>query len=126
MKFGICIDVEDSARAVEFYSKGLGLRLVNQGPDWGELEVDAQSIYIMQLPSGADPYIDKRVTRNYKRHWTPVHLDFMVDDLESAVKRAVDAGATLDRPIQHRDGLPNMANMADPFGNGFDLIQRKS
>ncbi|HXW84030.1 MAG TPA: VOC family protein [Candidatus Binataceae bacterium] len=126
MKFGICIDVENADRAVTFYSRGIGLRVVKQGPDWGELELDGQSLYIMQLPRGADPYIDPRLVRDYGRHWTPVHLDFMVDDLETAVKRALEAGATLDRPIQHRDALPNMANMADPFGNGFDLIQRKS
>ena len=31
-------------------------------------------------------------------------------------------GARLDRPIQDAD-YGRMANMADPFGNGFDLIE---
>ena len=122
MKFGICIDVENAARAVEFYSKGLGLEIVKQGPDWGHLQIDGQSIYIMQVPRGADR-IDARIERAYSRHWTPVHLDLIVADLEAAVKRAVDAGATLDRPVQKRADLPHMANLSDPFGNGFDLIQ---
>jgi predicted enzyme related to lactoylglutathione lyase len=54
-----------------------------------------------------------------------VHLDFVVADIDSAVERALAAGATLDRPIQRRQKLSDMANMSDPFGNGFDLIQAR-
>jgi predicted enzyme related to lactoylglutathione lyase len=54
-----------------------------------------------------------------------VHLDFVVADIDSAVERALAAGATLDRPIQRRQKLSDMANMSDPFGNGFDLIQER-
>jgi hypothetical protein len=54
------------------------------------------------------------------RHWTPVHLDFILPDLDAAMARLVARGATLDRPIQRRE-YGRMTNMADPFGNGFDL-----
>jgi Glyoxalase-like domain len=52
----------------------------------------------------------------------PVHLDFIVTDLDEVVGRLCGLGATLDREIQIRE-YGRMANMADPFGNGFDLIE---
>ena len=52
----------------------------------------------------------------------PVHLDFIVPDLDAAVARLTALGASLDRAIQIRE-YGRMANMADPFGNGFDLIE---
>jgi hypothetical protein len=62
------------------------------------------------------------VTRDFGRHWTPVHLDFIVANLDEMVERLCGLGATLDREIQIRE-YGRMANMGDPFGNGFDLIE---
>jgi hypothetical protein len=45
-----------------------------------------------------------------------------VTDLDEMVARLCGLGATLDREIQIRE-YGRMANMADPFGNGFDLIE---
>jgi predicted enzyme related to lactoylglutathione lyase len=45
-----------------------------------------------------------------------------VADLDAVVARLVALGATLDRPVQTRE-YGRMANLADPFGNGFDLIE---
>src|SRR3546814_20497259 len=60
--------------------------------------------------------------RHYNRHWTPVHPDFSVADLGDAIARARAAGAvqegeTLDLPYGRQ------AMFADPFGNGFCLIE---
>jgi uncharacterized glyoxalase superfamily protein PhnB len=60
--------------------------------------------------------------RDYARHWTPLHLDFEVERLEDAMKRALSAGATLEREIQVQ-AWGRMANMADPFGHGFCLLE---
>jgi len=60
--------------------------------------------------------------RSYRRHWTPVHLDFIVDEIEPAVERAKVAGARLEQPIAtHKWG--KLALMADPFGHGFCFVQ---
>ncbi|HEY0094307.1 MAG TPA: VOC family protein, partial [Archangium sp.] len=48
--------------------------------------------------------------------------DFTVTDLEAAVQRARAAGATLERDIQEQK-WGRMANLADPFGNGFCLLE---
>jgi predicted enzyme related to lactoylglutathione lyase len=51
-----------------------------------------------------------------------VHLDFIIDDLDAAVSRLIWFGGSLDRPVKLRE-YGRIANMADPFGNGFDLIE---
>jgi lactoylglutathione lyase len=71
---------------------------------------------------GTAPFAGSTATRDYRRHWTPVHLDFVVDDIEAAVKQAVTAGASIEVPIgQHAYG--KLAVLADPFGHGFCLLQ---
>ena len=125
MKIGISIDVDNLERAIDFYSRGLGLSVVKRGPDWAHLTHEGQTIFIMQLPRGTDAVENTQSPRDYARHWTPVHLDFVVADIDRAVEHALAAGAKLDRPILRRKDRGDMANMSDPFGNGFDLIQER-
>ena len=51
-----------------------------------------------------------------------MHLDFVVEDLGKALARAREAGATVESEVQtHAWG--RLALLADPFGNGFCLLQ---
>ena len=117
MEFSICIDVDDVNRAVEFYGRGVGLTVVEQQPDWAQVKLGDQTFWIMKAPGG----VQGSISRDYSRHWTPVHLDFAVEDIDVAVKRAIEAGGTLEGEIQ-RSAKGAMANMVDPSGNGVDLI----
>jgi lactoylglutathione lyase len=70
------------------------------------------------------PFAGAPMGRNYGRHWTPVHLDFTVDDLEAAALRAESAGGRREGEIsEHVWG--RMALFSDPFGHGFCLIEFK-
>jgi predicted enzyme related to lactoylglutathione lyase len=118
----INIDVDDLARAERFYCDGLGLKVGRRFDGWLELVGAAAPIYLLPKPAGSAVSPTAAQKRNYTRHWTPVHLDFVVDDVSAAVERALKAGATLERAAeQHAYGL--LALMADPFGNGFCLLQ---
>jgi predicted enzyme related to lactoylglutathione lyase len=117
MEFSICIDVDDVDRAVEFYGRGLGLTVVERQPDWAQIKLGDQTCWIMKAPAGPQG----QISRDYRRHWTPVHLDFAVDDIEAAVRRAIEAGGKLEGEIQ-RGAKGAMANMVDPSGNGVDLV----
>ncbi|HZC46231.1 MAG TPA: VOC family protein [Candidatus Acidoferrum sp.] len=118
MKFDICIDVDDVARAVDFYGRGLGFAVVENHPDWAQLKLGEQTFWVMKTAAGKEGSI----SRDFRRHWTPLHLDLQVDDLEEAVKRALKAGGKLDREIQHGP-KSNIANLSDPSGNGIDLVE---
>lgn len=124
MEIRICIDVDDLERGIAFYTQGLGLRAGRRlDDDWVELLGAASAIDLLANPGGT-PALGQGhpQRRSYARHWTPVHLDFAVDDIESSVRKLVALGATLERPILERR-WGRMANMADPFGHGFDLLQ---
>lgn len=126
MEIRICIDVDDLERGIAFYTQGLGLRVGRRlDDDWVELIGAACAIDLLANPVGTPalgPGHPQR--RSYARHWTPVHLDFAVDDIESSARKLVALGATLEQPILERR-WGRMANMADPFGHGFDLLQFK-
>lgn len=117
------IDVDDLERAVAFYTGALGLAV---GRRFGALAVELTGgtapVYLLAKPDGsaASPATAER--RRYARHWTPVHLDFVVDDLDAALARAVAAGAALEgEPATYVWG--KIAPLADPFGHGLCLIQ---
>ncbi len=79
-------------------------------------------IYLLVKARGTPASATMSQSRTYERHWTPVHLDFVVEEIESAVRNAVAAGANLEKPIAtHKWG--RIALMADPFGHGFCMIQ---
>ncbi len=60
--------------------------------------------------------------RSFARHWTPLHLDLLVSDLDVSIERATDAGAIIERAAQSHD-WGRIAGIADPFGHGWCLIQ---
>jgi predicted enzyme related to lactoylglutathione lyase len=59
--------------------------------------------------------------RRYERHWTPVHIDFHVDDFEIALAKVLDAGATCEQRFEG-GARPAIAFCSDPFGNGFCIV----
>jgi predicted enzyme related to lactoylglutathione lyase len=112
MDVHVYIGVTDLEYGITFYTQGLGLRLRRRlCPNWVELE--GASIPVFLLVSNRP--------QDFTGPWT-VHLDFVTDDLDATVRQAQDAGAVLDRALQERE-WGRMANMTDPFGNSFDLIE---
>jgi predicted enzyme related to lactoylglutathione lyase len=117
------IDVPDLERGIEFYTQAFELRLGRRlGSDFAELLGAEAPIYLLCIPSGTPPIPRGGVQRDYHRHWTPVHLDFVVADLEVALQRAAAAGAKIERaPTDHAYG--KLALLSDPFGHGVCLLQ---
>ncbi len=90
------------------------------GTGFVELEGWPATVYLLAkdagtIGAGGDP-------RRYSRHWTPVHADIVVDDVDAAVERAVAAGAKLEAPAKDA-AYGRIAMLADPFGHGFCLLQ---
>ncbi len=117
------VEVTDADRGIVFYCDGLGLTVKRRlSPRWIELAGANLPIFLLaNRPEIAD-LGTTTARRDYGRHWTPVHLDFIVPDLDAMIARLTTRGGTLDRAVKHRE-YGRIANMADPFGNGFDLIE---
>lgn len=117
------VDVDDLERAVRFYGTAFGLRIGRRFGAFGvEMLGSSAPIYLLVKEAGTAASDTTSQKRTYERHWTPTHLDFVVEEIEGAVQRAVQAGARLEKPTAtHKWG--KLAMMADPFGHGFCFVQ---
>lgn len=123
MQLLVNIDVPDLAQAEAFYVAALGLaRGRRLGPDVLELLGASSPIYLLRKAPGTSPSAATAQRRGYARHWSPVHLDFVVEDIEAAAGRALAAGATPEQPVTDF-AWGRLATFADPFGHGFCLVQ---
>ena len=118
------IDVDDVEKAIEFYTSALGLRVGRRLFEGSVAEMlgATSTIHLLSKPAGSTAVPNDSLSREYKRHWTPVHLDFEVEDVCVAVERAIRAGAKLEGEIQTFQ-WGRLALMSDPFGHGFCLLQ---
>lgn len=117
------IDVDDLGKATDFYCKAFGLNVGRRfGPDAVELLGATSPIYLLVKPNGSVASATSRHLRSYARHWTPIHLDFVVQEIDGAVDRARNAGARLENPVR-MNSWGKIAMLADPFGHGICLIE---
>ena len=117
----INIDVPDLETATDFYTVAFGLHVGRRfGTDAVELLGWPSPVYLLRKDAGTVGAGDQ--PRTYERHWTPVHLDVVVDNIDNAVARAVKAGARLEHAIRPTP-YGKIAMLADPFGHGLCLIE---
>ncbi len=126
MKIIVNIDVPDLEAAIRFYTAALGLTHTRTlDDDVAELSGAAATIYLLKKSGGtlaAHAAHAPHIARDYSRHWTPVHFDLVVDDVDAAVSRAIAAGAV--RETGHVDWRGSRCvSLGDPFGHGFCFIE---
>ena len=117
------IDVPDVEAGIAFYTAALGLKAGRRfDADFVELTGADAPIYLLGKDAGTSIGPAGGDVRRYERHWSPIHPDFVVDDIDEAIARAVAAGAVQEG--ETRDApYGRLAMFADPFGHGFCLIQ---
>ena len=117
----INIDVPDLARAVAFYTEAFGLSLRRRlGKQVAELSGWPVPVFLLEKQAGTTGA--GASCRTYERHWTPVHLDIVVDDIGAAVARALGAGARVEQDVRTAV-WGRISLLADPFGHGLCLIE---
>jgi predicted enzyme related to lactoylglutathione lyase len=122
----ICIDVPDLAKGVAFYRAAFGFdKVAEPYPGVAQLKAGESLIILLQKAQGTKPSPNTSDIRRYERHWTPVHIDFHVQDVKAALEKAIAAGAVREQ-FYESDAHGSIAFCADPFGNGFCLLQRKT
>jgi predicted enzyme related to lactoylglutathione lyase len=121
MKVLLNIDVPELPTAEAFYTAAFGLRAGRRfGADALELLGADVPLYLLRKDAGS---IGAGATvRDYLRHWTPVHVDLAVDDLDEALIRAIAAGATQEGAVREA-GWGRIVQLADPWGHGWCLLQ---
>jgi len=122
LKISVSVDVPSLDEGVRFYGTAFGF-IEQSRPHEGYAIIASgdASIGLLAKPGGSSPAKDCDDVRRYDRHWTPVHMDFNVDDSDSALASALAAGATCEQ-LHRISGYPPVAFCSDPFGHGFCII----
>jgi PhnB protein len=110
------ICVKDSAKAIEFYKKAFGAtenyRLKEPSGRIGHAEIAIGGSTMML----SDEYPDYGALSPPSLGGSPVTFHLRVADADAAVKRAVDAGGTLLRPVENQFYGERTGMVTDPFG----------
>jgi uncharacterized glyoxalase superfamily protein PhnB len=118
------IDVADLPTAIAFYTRAFDLREGRHlfAGEVVELLGAQLPIYLVLKAAGSAPFAGSQQGRDYRRHWTPLHLDLVVDDLDAALARALAAGARQEGAISSQQ-WGRWVGLSDPFGHGCCLLQ---
>lgn len=119
-RVSVSIDVPDMLQAVDFYTRALRCDFKKKYADgWQVVAIAGLDIHLQQKAPGSVAAGEHR--RDYQRHWTPVHLDFTVEDIRPACAAIEESGGRVE--TQSFSEQADIANCADPFGNGFCVIR---
>ncbi len=120
------IDVPDIDAGIAFYSEAFGLTVGRRFDSaFVELLGAEVKLYLLQKASGTSIGPAGADVRRYERHWSPIHPDFVVEDIRAATERVLAAGAKQEAEINETP-YGQIAMFADPFGHGFCLLQFNS
>ncbi len=109
----VVLEAPDPRRLAEFYSQLTGWRLEQQDADWVTVSGDGYVRLAFQEAPGYKPPTWPDPASSMQ-----IHLDFAVDDLAEAGRRAIELGAT---KLAHQPGGADWEVYADPTGHVFCL-----
>jgi len=120
----ISIDVPDLEQGVAFYCAAFGFSLESEPvPSVAVLRGLNIELCLLEKPAGSRPSPNTNDRRKFERHWTPVHLDFHVEDLHASLERVEALGAKREQVFDNPEH-GSAAFCSDPFGHGFCLLER--
>jgi catechol 2,3-dioxygenase-like lactoylglutathione lyase family enzyme len=110
---------EGFAKALEFYTTGLGLHAARVTEEWADLRTTATNNPLQQQHSICLQVVtaESQVTTGY----SPI-LQFHVDDMDSCIGRCVQLGGHLDGPIQY-PAHGKMAALRTPDGHMIGIYE---
>jgi predicted enzyme related to lactoylglutathione lyase len=118
----VSIDVPDLAAGLAFYGAVFGFVETSRPfPTMAILDGHNVTVCLHQKAAGTTPSVGATERRRYERHWTPVHLDLHVPDIDAVLAQVRAAGGTVETEFRQH-GPRAVAFCADPFGNGFCVI----
>jgi predicted enzyme related to lactoylglutathione lyase len=122
MQVTVSIDVPSIEEGLKFFGSVFGfIESARPHPGYAMMISGDATIGLLAKPAGSSPAPGSNDVRKYERHWTPVHVDFRVDDFEGTLDRALANGAKSEQ-VHRMPGFPPVAFCSDPFGHGFCIV----
>jgi PhnB protein len=110
------LSVRNAAAALEFYKKAFGatevMRLMQPDGRVGHAEISIEGARIML----ADEFPEIDFKSPETLGGSTVHIQLNVPDVDAFVRRAIDAGATIVRPVEDQFYGARSGQLRDPFG----------
>ncbi|HJV76645.1 MAG TPA: VOC family protein [Noviherbaspirillum sp.] len=111
------LTIRNAAQALDFYKRAFGatevMRMADPNGKVGHAEIRIGDSAIML----SDEFPDMDARSPQLIGGTPVMIHLYVEDADELVKRAVEAGATLQRPVENQFYGDRAGKVADPFGH---------
>ena len=113
--------VDGAAKAIDFYCEAFGatevLRLPMGPEKLAHAEIKIGDSHIML----SDEWPDMNMLGPLNRGGTTASLMIYVTDVDLAYARALQAGATQERPVEDQFWGDRMGTLVDPFGHRWTL-----
>lgn len=118
----VSIDVPSLEQGLRFYREVFGfVETARPFPSMAIVDANNVSVCMHEKAAGTKSSPAGAATRHYDRHWTPVHLDFHVDDLDTVLDKVRAEGGAVEMEFRNQGPMP-VGFCTDPFGNGFCVI----
>jgi PhnB protein len=113
--------VEDAEGAIDFYKRAFGAneRVRMHGPDGkvGHAELEIGDSLVML----SDPFPQSTTKPPKELGGSSASVFMYVEDVDSVVQDAVDAGAEIKMPIENMFWGDRFGSVADPFGHTWSI-----
>ena len=112
--------VDDAERAIQFYAEAFGAEekfRLPMGEKIGHAEIKIGDSFVML----ADEFPDMGHLGPNTRGGPTSSILLYVEDVDSAFKQALNAGAKEQRPVQDQFWGDRMGTLVDPFGHQWSL-----
>jgi PhnB protein len=115
------VAVDDAAKAIEFYERAFGAKERSRmpGPD-GKI-AHAEIVIGDSVVMLSDPFPQATVKPPTQVGGTTAGLFMYVEDVDTAYRRAVDAGATETMPPEDMFWGDRFGTVTDPFGHSWQI-----
>lgn len=122
VNYSVSIDVPNLDKGIRFYGDVFGyVEAARPVEGYVVLKSGDLKIGLLEKAAGTKAAVGSDEVRHYERHWTPVHVDFRVEDFEETLEAALSAGAKCEQKFDGGNHPP-IAFCSDPFGNGFCVL----
>ncbi|MBT3225569.1 MAG: VOC family protein [Deltaproteobacteria bacterium] len=115
---------KNAAEAIEFYKNAFGaietMRMDDPSGHIGHAEVRIGDSPVML----ADEFPDMNVLSPESIGGSPVSIMLYVEDVDKSFEKAVEAGATVTRPLENKFYGDRGGSLEDPFGHTWHLSSR--
>jgi PhnB protein len=116
----VILTVDDAAKAIDFYKQAFGATEISRlpmGDKIGHAELQIGDTRIMLN----DEFPENGNLGPKARGGSPVGLIIYTEDVDTAFKRAIDAGGTQTMPVANQFWGDRMGGLTDPFGHKWSI-----